>query len=676
MNEFIFQSTAGKYHKFPQVYSDLELDNIADKVDRTITVFGRDKLKHRLSYVISDPSDLQQLVDLNQTIAIDDGYRERMTRHLLNIKKVESNVVRWMKSHPDDVTENDENENENKDGFSDGIEGGLNKNSDSDLYFKKGTSYNPYNIMNNRVALTASNRFVMSSVLIIIIIYVIIYLYLYYYGFPMSITDYIYGIYQGYVMFCRFLLMQLMSNLDWIEMGAVILALTYVSYQIYNSYKSAMICYEHYCLCSDFIDRYNKMCDFIDAVSQLYDADRYVRDLTEDDSMSQSIEYLKSYFTKGSSLGYSLVSQISSLDYVKHMNSVVNYVGKVDMLVSLSSLLKEGFTLPIIQHKRRSPMFHYDFPTLSAVGVWNPMLGLKKSIRNSLRVDSTLPNVVILTGPNKAGKSTFVKSLLLTVYMAQSIGLCSADTLVFTPFRDLFTYLNVPDSIGRESLFEAEVNRCYDYLKKCEELRGFSLGIIDELFTGTNPAEGMAGSYAILNQIAKNPVNITIISTHFHDMLKELDRSYFSFKKFTCDTMIDVFGGTRHRFDYRLKNGVSNQMIALSLLEEKGFDDQTVANAHKFIQKLKAQKVRALRSESEKEENVEKDKKKRYLPEMADELMDEVDVESIDIEDIDASDIDIKAESNKDHLAVQYARALEYSKNYNVSNGLPAILRR
>jgi MutS domain V len=672
MNEFIFQNTADRYHKFPQVYSDLDLDKIVNNMDRTITIFGRNKLKNRLSCIVSDPSDLQKLVDLNQAVAVDDGYREKMSKHLIDIKKKESDVVRWMKSHPDENHDDgtDKERIENMDNTQN--EDGLNKNADSDLYFNKGTVYNPYNVMNNRVALTASNRFVMSSVLIIIIIYVIIYLYLYYYGFPMSITDYIYRIYQGYVMFCRFLLMQVMNNLDWIETGAIILAITYVAYQLYSSYKSVMICYEHYCLCSDFVNRYEKMCDFIDDVSHLYESDRYVRNIyegdekIEGDNISKSIEYLKSYFTKGSSLGYSLVSQISTYDYVKHMNVIVNYVGKIDMLISISTLMREGFTLPIIHHKRRTLRFEYDFPTLSAVGIWNPILGFKKSVRNSLQVDSTLPNVVILTGPNKAGKSTFMKSLLLAVYMAQSLGICPAQTLYFTPFRDLFTYLNVPDSIGRESLFEAEVNRCYDYLKKCEELRGFSLGIIDELFTGTNPAEGMAGSYAILNQITQNPMNITIISTHFHDMLSELDRSYFEFKRFSCDIMVDAFGRTHHRFDYRLRDGVSNQMIALSLLEEKGFDNQTVANAHRFIQKLRSQKLRTIKFEPEKKKESDED---MDLTEKAEKLMDEINIEEIDPEPE-------LLELNDDHMASQYAKALEYSKSYNVSNGLPAILRR
>ena len=346
MNEFIFQNTSGTYHKFDRVYEDLNIDTVIDKVDRTVTKFGRDKLKHRLTCTVSDPTDLQKILDLNQMVSIDDTYRDQMRKSLIKVKKIEKDVVRWMKSKPDQIDHGLE-ENKGKSDKSDKHEDGNSKNPDSDLYFQKGTVYNPYNLMNNRYTLTASNRFVMTSVLIIIIVYVIIYLYLTYIGLPLSIADYMHGIYQGYVLFCRFLLMQIMSNVDWIEMGAIILAVTYVGYQIYNSYKSVMICYEHYCLCSDFIDRYEKMCEFVEVASEIFESDRYVRNLYEDDEkkLKDAIEYLRGYFEKGNSLGYSLVSQISTYDYIGHMNTLVNYIGKIDMQCGICALIREGYYL-------------------------------------------------------------------------------------------------------------------------------------------------------------------------------------------------------------------------------------------------------------------------------------------------------------------------------------------
>ena len=690
MNDFIFENTSGIYHKFDQIYSDLEFDQIVDKIDRTITTFGKTKLRNRIKCVVSNPDDLQKIIDLNQIVAVDDLFKSRMRGHLLRIKQKESILTRWMKSKPDIQSEeskeskesneskgsNEPNENENLT-VNENVDG-LNKNADADMYFKKGTVYNPLNMMNNRYMLTASNRFVMSSVLIVIMIYVFIYLYMYWLGFPISVPDYLIGIYEGYKFFCGFLLMQIMTNIDWIEMGAMILALTYVGYQIYTTYKSVMICVEHYYLCSDFCDRYEKVCDFIDDVSKMLDQDLVVKklDSINETKIASSIEYLKSYFTKGSSLGYSLVSQISTSDYVSHLNTLVNYVGKIDMLIAVSELVNEGYTLPMVNLKRNTFNKSYDFPVLSAVGIWNPILGIEKSVKNSLRVDSRFPNVVILTGPNKAGKSTFMKTLMVVVYMAQTLGICPSQNLFFTPFRDLFTYLNVPDAIGRESLFEAEVNRCHAYLKASEKLRGFSLGIIDELFTGTNPKEGMAGSYAILNQIARIPINITVISTHFLDMIEELDKSNFTFMKFNCTILTNISGRKIHRFDYRLKPGTSDQMIALSLLEEKGFDDKIIDDAFRFVNNIKRNNIK-------NKMNSREDGSRKYdNDDDNDDNADENNEKLVNKvrELLGSLDNDDNAENTKisqtNPFESQLTKALEYSKSYNMANGLPAVLRR
>lgn len=181
---------------------------------------------------------------------------------------------------------------------------------------------------------------------------------------------------------------------------------------------------------------------------------------------------------------------------------------------------------------------------------------------------------MIITGPNKVGKSTFMGSVITNVYLAQSLGIWCADRAPLTPFRVIFTYLNVPDCVGRESPFEADINRCYNYIK-IESLRGFGIGIVDELFTGTNPKEGKDGSYAILKRISANPTNITILSTHFHDTLDRLNREDF---EFTAKKINDRF-----IYSYKIENGVSDQCIALQLLKERGFEKSIIDDAFNYV---------------------------------------------------------------------------------------------
>lgn len=586
-NSFIFEDTRGLRHKFEQTYDDLDIDRVTDALDRTITVFGRRKLKSELKYVKSDSKDIDERVALLERIHASPEYVETMSETLLKIRNKQDTIVNWMKSHPDrKQCENAESGQgtEHMEGFNQKVEAETNMvNKDAALYYAEG-KHNPYGVLNNRVMLSVSNRLIMSSILITICIYVFLYLYMNFTGVPVSAKEYAIRIYQGYVFFCGMLLSTFMSDIDWIENLAIVLAITYVGYQIYCMYQASKVCYEHYCLCADFMDRYAKVSDYLVDVETLVKNDSIVIENSE--SIIEAIVYLKSYFDKSSGLGYSLITQIKTYDYERHMNTIANYVGKIDMLCGLSVLLDSdnGYRLPTAIHSTKTPRCEFDFPYLNANNMWNPLLGYDKSVKNSLAMAPSLPNVLVLTGPNKAGKSTFMKTLMLCVYLAQSVGVTCC-RLTFTPFRDLFTYLNIPDSIGRESLFEAEVNRCYEYLKSSEALRGFSIGIIDELFTGTNPAEGMAGSYAVLKQMTQNPVNITIISTHFHDMIEKLATNEFMFGKFNCRIGYKN-GRTLHDFDYVLRPGVSDQKIGLSLLQEKGFECMTVRNAERFIKMI------------------------------------------------------------------------------------------
>jgi DNA mismatch repair ATPase MutS len=203
-------------------------------------------------------------------------------------------------------------------------------------------------------------------------------------------------------------------------------------------------------------------------------------------------------------------------------------------------------------------------------------------VKNNIYIDCLMkPNINIITGPNQSGKSTFMRTIILNIYLSQSLGISPSDKTALTPFCEIFTYLNVPDAVGRESLFEAEMNRCFEYVNKTEIANGFTIGIIDELFTGTNPKEGMASSYAIIKKLMDNPTNITFLSTHYIDMidyLKTNNMKDLSFYKFEAKLL-----DNKYIFDYKLKNGISNQHIAIELMDKRGFDKEIINNALNYL---------------------------------------------------------------------------------------------
>lgn len=521
-----------------EAYKDLSIGkDIFKALDKTITQIGSKKLKHRLNYCSSNTKYLEKLALQNYTIYQDKTHQAKMTEFLRKIKTLEGFLDDWIV-----------------------------KKCDDSLVYK-------WSIFNNRVFLSTSNRLKFSSILIVLVIYVLIYLYLYYHDYYISPTDYVKGIVQGYYAFLEVLCSMILSNYVWIENTALILTSVYVGYQLYTTYQAINTNYEHYKLCNSFYNDYSKIAEYIKTIDEMTKTDVY----SDTTKVKKSIDYLKYYFTDSSSLGFSLITKLDPSSYTKHIDIVINYVGRVDCQMCISKLIDDGFTVP--------RFIQSDFPVLHINEVWNPMISVDKIVKNSLIMNVNTPNVAIITGPNKAGKSTFMRSVITSVYLAQSLGISCADKISLTPFRDVFTYLNVPDCVGRESLFEAELNRCYTYIEKTESFRGFSLGIVDELFTGTNPTEGKASSYAILKRISQNPTNITILSTHFHDVIDDLDKSDFKFFKFFATKKDDTFN-----FDYKIKEGVSDQCIALELLKQRGFNEDIVNDALQFMNKNNAKK--------------------------------------------------------------------------------------
>ena len=196
-------------------------------------------------------------------------------------------------------------------------------------------------------------------------------------------------------------------------------------------------------------------------------------------------------------------------------------------------------------------------------------------------------NNIIITGPNGSGKSTYIKSIAECLILAQSIGIAPAKEFHCTPFKHISTYLNIPDCQGKESLFQAEMNRCYNQLQMLENAENqgeFSFNIMDEIFVSTNYQEGMSGAYAIINQLCRLKNCVNIITTHF-DKLALLDKLQVDKRFFDINILED---GSITR-DYKIREGVSKKHMALCLLRNRGFSKEILDDAENFYKTLQTE---------------------------------------------------------------------------------------
>jgi hypothetical protein len=435
--------------------------------------------------------------------------------------------------------------------------------TDVDMYFKR-------QYLNNTLLLGATNFMKIYVPCINIIIYLIIYLFLYYLGIKINIKDYIIGMYNGYLSFVENTLYMISDKENINSFLANIIVSLYVLYQLYLSIMSIESSLRHRKKCLKFKSNILGIYSLIDSIYNIYKIDIFFTNDIRQDLIK--IMDLFSY-EKINNLGYILNLKLEYTTYKHSLDSILKYVGMVDSYVAIVNLITmRGYTLPTYDFNKNKPYIHVK-------NVWNPLLPFDQ-VLNDFTFDSKL---MIITGANTSGKSTYMRSVMLAVYLSQTLGISCCSSITFTPFNVLFTYINIPDVVGRESLFEAEMNRCMQFINLVKGLKNdqYAFTIIDELFTGTNPKEGIAGSFAISEYMLSYPNSLCIVSTHFHDITKlsDLKPGYVENKKF--EVQIDPNGEINK--NYKIVDGVSNQNIAIYLLKKKGFDPTIISIAERYM---------------------------------------------------------------------------------------------
>ena len=203
-------------------------------------------------------------------------------------------------------------------------------------------------------------------------------------------------------------------------------------------------------------------------------------------------------------------------------------------------------------------------------------IAIKNPVKNNIHIEN---KGVLITGPNAAGKSTFIKSLIINVLLSQTIGLANASYFCISPFRFINSQINIPDMKGHASLFEAEMLRCKYNLKVLKTLGNKpSLVVLDEVFSSTNIIEGISGAYAILSKLSSYVNNCTIVTTHLLYLTK-----LKNFKKIKMISEESTDG--KILFPFKLKSGISKQYIALELLKDS-FDEDIIETALDIKNKL------------------------------------------------------------------------------------------
>ena len=205
----------------------------------------------------------------------------------------------------------------------------------------------------------------------------------------------------------------------------------------------------------------------------------------------------------------------------------------------------------------------------------------KNNYYGPLKDDNPIKNTIkfkkniIVTGPNASGKTTILKSTLINIILTQQFGCGFYDSAQINPFKYIHCYLNIPDTSGRDSLFQAEARRCKDILDlvKTNEDETHFCGF-DELYSGTNPDEAVTSSTAFMNYLIKNPNVNCILTTHFIKVCKKLQKN----KNIINCHMETEKKDDRLIYKYKLLDGISEVKGGVAVLTAMDYPKEIISN--------------------------------------------------------------------------------------------------
>ena len=193
-------------------------------------------------------------------------------------------------------------------------------------------------------------------------------------------------------------------------------------------------------------------------------------------------------------------------------------------------------------------------------------------IKNTIKLSKNL----IITGPNASGKTTILKTTLINIILTQQFGCGFYDSAKLKPYKFLHSYLNIPDTSGRDSLFQAEARRCKEILDIIANNKSDThFCAFDELYSGTNPEEAETSASAFMLYLQKYKNVSSLLTTHFIKICKKLDQTN-GIKNYK---MVAEKIENRIVYTYKLKPGISEVKGGINVLTDMNYPEEIINSA-------------------------------------------------------------------------------------------------
>ena len=207
-------------------------------------------------------------------------------------------------------------------------------------------------------------------------------------------------------------------------------------------------------------------------------------------------------------------------------------------------------------------------------------LNNKNPVKNNIKLN----NNIIITGPNAAGKTTLLKSVLYNIILSQQIGCGFYSKADLKVYDYIHCYINIPDTSDRDSLFQAECRNCKNILDKILENPDKNhFCVFDELYSGTNPYEAIASGYSYLDYISKYKNINFVLTTHYIKLCKLLKSKTNNNHYMEINTS-DI--SSNYTYTYKLVPGISEIKGGIKVLKDLEYPETIVNNMNETIDKI------------------------------------------------------------------------------------------
>ena len=263
------------------------------------------------------------------------------------------------------------------------------------------------------------------------------------------------------------------------------------------------------------------------------------------------------------------------------MQQIATTISTIDCLYSLSTVAaNNNYVCPTITTDK----------TINIVAGRHPIIekiNKEDFISNDCILNNSTQKTIILTGPNMAGKSTYMRQIALITYMAHIGSFVPAEQAEICLVDRIFTRIGASDDLAvGQSTFMVEMIEVANILNFCTDN---SLIILDEVGRGTSTFDGLSIAWSVVEYLSKNLNAKTLFATHYHELMK-LESLYNGVKNY-CISIKEI--GGKLVFLRKIMRGSATKSYGIEVANLAGLPVQIIERAKELIVDLENEKMSA-----------------------------------------------------------------------------------